>query len=145
MSIDCLRILWPFCFFCYSDTGSALPKPTLFSVTLDVGVQQIEDDPWSVRTSPHGSAHVMWFHHRVKVYHLHAFCLAQVELGLAHHFLRSAAAAHIEAHTRRERERERERGTIQTTPQRMETYTHKVVKMPVLASILVNTVGYVLS
>ncbi len=25
---------------------------------LDVGVQRIEDDLWSVRTSPHGSAHM---------------------------------------------------------------------------------------
>ncbi len=46
-------------------------------------------------------------HSRVKVYHLHSFCLAKVELGLAHHFLHSAAAAHTEARTRREIERER--------------------------------------
>ncbi len=55
---------------------------------------------------------------------------------------------------RGERERERERRerercgsdtTFQTTPQRMDTYKQSYVKIPVLASILVNTVGYVLS
>ncbi len=67
-------------------------------------------------------------HHRVKV-----------ELGLTHHFLRSAAAAHTEACTRRETER-RDSDTAST-----DGNTHKVVKISVLASILVNTVGYVLS
>ncbi len=54
-------------------------------------------------------------HHRVKVYHLHALC-----------FLRSAAAAHAEARTEREREKERRDldTAFQTTPQRMDTYTH---------------------
>ncbi len=95
---------------------------------------------------------VKFNHHIVKVYQLHVFCLAnwpiqtisdhsdEVESGLAHRFLCSAAAAR----TRRERERERERErrdsdiAFQTTPQRMDAYTQSYVKIPVLASILVN-------
>ncbi len=71
------------------------------------------DRRWSVlRTdqSPQFGTHVIsgltdtFIHHRVKVYHLHVFCLAKVESGLTHRFLRSAAAANTEAHTLRERE-----------------------------------------
>ncbi len=119
---------------------TALP---LFSVTLDVGVLRIEDDPYRPVLTVRHTCHVIrgltdkFNHHRVKVYHLHTFCLAKVELGLAHHFLRSAAATHTEARTRREIERR--------DSDNASTDTHKVVKIPVLASILVNTVGYVLS
>ncbi len=55
---------------------------------------------------------VKFNHHRVKVYHLHVFCLAKVESRLVHRFLCSAAVAHTEACTDK-RERESERGTIQ--------------------------------
>ncbi len=58
-------------------------------------------------------------------------------------------------HAERESERERNDSdtAFQTMPQRTDTYTHthththtqSYVKIPVLASILVNTVGYVLS
>ncbi len=79
-----------------------------------------------------------FYHHSVKVYNLHVF-------------RDSAAAAHTEARTQRERERERRDSDtmFQTMPQRMDTHTHthtrSYVKIPVLESILVNPVGYVLS
>ncbi len=38
---------------------------------------------------------VKFNHNRVKVYHLHVFCLAKVESGLVHCFLYSAAAAKV--------------------------------------------------
>ncbi len=112
---------------------------------LDVGVLRIEDDPYRPVLTVRHTCHVIrgltdkFNHHRVKVYHLHTFCLAKVELGLAHHFLRSAA--HTEARTCREIER-RDSDNASTDGKK---HTHKVVKIPVLASILVNTVGYVLS
>ncbi len=80
-------------------------------------------------------------HLRVKVYHLHVFWDSRSR------FLCSAAAAHTEARACRERER----GAIQI-PRfrqhlngRIHIHTQSYVKIPVLASILVNTVSYVLS
>ncbi len=49
------------------------------------------------------------------------------------------------AHAERERERHDSDTAFQTMPQRMDTCTQSYVKIPVLASILVNTVDYVLS
>lgn len=59
----------------------------------------------------------------------------EIESGLARRFLRSAAAAHTRS-TQRERKRFRQRlnGWI---------HTQSYVKIPLLASILVSTVGYV--
>ncbi len=73
---------------------------------------------------------------RVKVYHLHVF-------RDSHYVFCAQPLPHTLKHTRRERERER--GVIQTPPQRMDThahthtYTQSYVKIPVLASILVNS------
>ncbi len=81
-------------------------------------------------------------HHRVKVSHLYVFRDSRsvfCALPLPHTLKRAHA----------ERERESERGARfryrVSDNASTDRYIHKVVKIPVLASILVNTVGYVLS
>ncbi len=78
----------------------------VWTLILTAPIRGATDRRWSViRTdqSPRFGTHVIrgltdkFNHHRVKVYHLHALS-----------FLRSAAAAHAEARTRRERAWERE-------------------------------------
>ncbi len=84
--------------------------------------------------SPRFSTHVIrgltdkFNHHRVKVYHLHVFWDSRSVF----------CAPHILARVQRERERR------DSDNASMDGYIHKVVKIPVFASILVNTVGYVL-
>ncbi len=70
--------------------------------------------------------------------------LATVQLS-GSGLLRSSAAAHIEARAGRERERDAIQIYRVSDNASTDGYIHKVVKIPVLASILVNTVGYVLS
>ncbi len=93
------------------------------------------DRRWSViRTdqSPRFGTHVIrgltdkFNHHRVKVYHLHV--LRFHTLKRAHAEARTRWSAHTLKHAHAEREREKERRDLdtafQTTPQRMDTYTH---------------------
>ncbi len=116
MSIAHLRILCPFSFFVLfffvTQTQKVLcQNHRIAALYCNVRCRGATDWRWSViRTdqSPRFCTHVIrrltdnFNHHRVKVYNLHALCLAKVELGLPHHFLRSSAAAHTEACTRRE-------------------------------------------
>ncbi len=99
---------------------------------------------------------VKFNHHRVKVYYLHVFCLASLPIQTIlndsskreTYALIFTAAAHTRSrseHTQRERGVRFTQIDSSFTSLWTETYTQSYVKIPILASILVNTVGYVLS
>ncbi len=103
--------------------------------------------------TPQFSTHVIrWLtvkfnHHRVKVYYLHMFCLANLPIQtiVNHSSKREYARCFFTAATpprsrSEQTQREREAGH-RSIPLWTETYTQSYVKIPI---ILLNTVGYVL-